>query len=121
MSTQRHPRRSDEEWLALIQECRTSGLSDKVWCNEHHIQPSNFYYHIRRLRAKSYEIPDALFLAGSSMQEVVPITFDDSIPFSSQTIETAVRIQIHGLQIEITNSACSDTIYHTLSALQKLC
>lgn len=29
---QRHPRRTDQEWMALIQECRTSGLTDKAWC-----------------------------------------------------------------------------------------
>ena len=54
----RHPRRSDEEWLNIIHECRTSGLSDKIWCEEHHIQPSKFYYHIRRLRAKACEITE---------------------------------------------------------------
>lgn len=54
----RHPRRSDEEWLNIIHECRTSGLPDKIWCEEHHIQPSKFYYHIRRLRAKACEITE---------------------------------------------------------------
>lgn len=46
----RNPRRTDEEWINLIQECRSSGLSDKCWCEEHHIHTSNFYYQIRRLR-----------------------------------------------------------------------
>ena len=54
----RHPRRSDEEWLDIIHECRTSGLPDKTWCEEHHIQTSKFYYHIRRLRAKTCEITE---------------------------------------------------------------
>ena len=54
----RHPRRSDEEWLNIIHECRTSGLSDKTWCEEHHIHTSKFYYHIRRLRAKACEITE---------------------------------------------------------------
>ena len=30
----RNPRRTDKEWLDLIQECRSSGLSDKCWCQE---------------------------------------------------------------------------------------
>ena len=34
----RHPRRSDEEWLNIIKECRTSGLPDKTWCLDHGIQ-----------------------------------------------------------------------------------
>lgn len=48
----KNPRRTDKEWLDLIQECRSSGLSDKCWCQEHHIHTSNFYYQIRRLRQK---------------------------------------------------------------------
>ncbi|MFR5148830.1 MAG: IS66 family insertion sequence element accessory protein TnpA [Ruminococcus sp.] len=53
----KNPRRTDKEWLNLIQECRSSGLSDKCWCQEHHIHTSNFYYQIRRLRQKACEIP----------------------------------------------------------------
>ena len=56
--TKRHPRRTDEEWMNLIQECRTSGLTDKEWCREHQIHSSNFYYHIRRLREMACEIPE---------------------------------------------------------------
>lgn len=29
---QKRIRRTDQEWLDLIQECRTSGLTDKEWC-----------------------------------------------------------------------------------------
>jgi hypothetical protein len=54
----RNPRCTDEEWLNLIQECRSSGLSDKCWCEEHHIHTSNFYYQIRRLRKMACDIPE---------------------------------------------------------------
>ena len=70
----RHPRRSDEEWLNIIHECRTSGLPDKIWCEEHHIQPSKFYYHIRRLRAKACEIKERKDTLPQK-QEVVPVSF----------------------------------------------
>lgn len=56
--TKRHPRRTDEEWMDLIQECRSSGLSDKSWCEEHHIHTSSFYYQIRRLRKMACKIPE---------------------------------------------------------------
>lgn len=55
---QRHPKRSDQEWMELIQECRTSGLTDKAWCERNHIQRSSLYYHIRRFRNMACEIPD---------------------------------------------------------------
>ena len=30
-------RRTEEDWFQLIQECRTSGLSDKEWCRQNNI------------------------------------------------------------------------------------
>lgn len=51
--------RTDEEWLSLIQECRSSGLTDKQWCEEHQICPSNFYYQIKRFRNRACEIPES--------------------------------------------------------------
>lgn len=72
---QRHPRRTDQEWMALIQECRTSGLTDKAWCEQHHIQRSNFYYHIRRFRSMACEIPDNPMSSCPEQHEVVAIDF----------------------------------------------
>lgn len=128
---QRQPRRSDQEWMNLIQECRSSGLSDRTWCEEHHIQPSSFYYHIRRLRKQACTIPESSEKISENRQEVVAVTFDELAeagPFSSKSdipsfspMETAVRIHYHGLQIDITNSAAGTTILNTLAALQKLC
>lgn len=125
----RHPRRTDEEWMNLIQECRSSGLSDKCWCEEHHIHTSNFYYQIRRLRKMACEIPEQAHSAFTKKPEIVQLSFvvpgpcppkeESSVVNGSP--ETAIRIIIHGFQVEITNAADSKTIFHTLSALQGLC
>ena len=125
----RNPRRTDEEWLNLIQECRSSGLSDKRWCEEHPIHTSNFYDQIRRLRNKACDIPEPASSSFSSKQEVVQVSFDEPAILSVQEKmsgipsfdETAIRITLHGFRIEITNAAASETIFHTLSALQRLC
>ncbi len=37
-------RRSDSEWLQIIQKCRQSGMSDSSWCEQHDI-----YNHIHVL------------------------------------------------------------------------
>ena len=124
--TQRNPRRTDEEWLSLIQECRSSGLSDKCWCEEHHIHTSNFYYQIRRLRKKACTIPEQLliFLLGDKGQ----LAFGEAVPCPSVSpavpeisSDTAVKIAYHGIQIEITNAAHRETISNILSVLQCLC
>ena len=75
--TTRQPRRSDQEWFDLIMECRQSGLSDKVWCEEHDIATSTFYNAVTRLRRKACDIPDkseakSVVDLTSRKQEVVP-------------------------------------------------
>jgi len=125
----RHPRRTDEEWLNLIQECRSSGLSDKCWCEEHHISTSNFYYQIRRLRKMACGIPKPVHPSPAKKQEIVQLSFDNLAECLvhgnpsgvNPSSETAIRITIPGFQIEITNAAASGTVFNTLSALQRLC
>ena len=63
----RHPRRSDEEWLNIIHECCTSGLSVQV-------RFGVLEYHIRRLRAKACEITERENTVPQK-QEVVPVSF----------------------------------------------
>ena len=50
----RNKRRTDEEWLSLIQQCRSSGFSDHVWCEQNDISINTFYNTVTRLRKKSY-------------------------------------------------------------------
>ena len=125
---QRKPRRTDEEWLSLIQECRSSGLSDKCWCEEHHIHTSNFYYQIRRLRKKACTIPEPIHSTFSGRQEVVQLAFGEETPCPSASLavpeissDTAVKMTYHGFQIEITNAAHRETISDLLSVLHSLC
>ena len=54
----RNKRRTDEEWLSLIQQCRSSGFSDRVWCEQNDISINTFYNTVTRLRKKSCMIPE---------------------------------------------------------------
>ena len=51
-------RRSREEWLQLITECRQSGLADNAWCAQNNIPLSSFYNAVTRLRKKACVIPE---------------------------------------------------------------
>ena len=95
---------------------------------EHHIHTSNFYYQIRRLRQKACEIPEPVHSSFSGKQEVVPLSFEEpavcpsSVQLKTDTIpDSVIKITYHSFQIEITNAADRETIFHTLSALQDLC
>lgn len=57
MTQSRANRRSQDEWLQLIQECRSSGLTDRTWCEQHGILVSSFYNAVKRLRKKACDIP----------------------------------------------------------------
>lgn len=80
MTQSRANRRSQDEWLQLIRECRCSGLSDRTWCEQHGILVSSFYNAVKRLRKNACDIPYvsnrrtyALDLTSANKQEVVQI------------------------------------------------
>lgn len=127
---QKRTRRTNEEWMNLIQECRTSGLTDRQWCMEHNIQPSSFYYHIRRFREMACDIPKSAALSSHvDTHEVVEISFDDPVIYQperkntihEQIFDAAVRIHVNDFQIDVSNNAAHETILATLSVLQRLC
>ena len=93
---------SDEKWLDLISECRSSGLSDKDWCMEHQIGISTFYYHVKRLCNKACSIPPAAVGAviPCQKQEVVELNFNpvSELPMNCSSEEitaTAIKISIN--------------------------
>lgn len=90
-------RHADDEWLSIINECRSSDDSDRIWRQEHHITLSTFYYQIRRLQKKPVAyIPVPVKSAGRA-QEVIQIDLCTQdrypVPLSAVTSpETAVKI-----------------------------
>ena len=130
MDYQQNLSESDRKWYDLIQQCRTSGKSDRQWLNENNISSPTFYYHVKQLRKKACEIPTSLYSVISEKQDVVPMVIQDLPPEKNSTMisetvsqsdETALRLIIHGVTVEITNKATPDTIQNTLSVLRYLC
>ena len=128
---QKRTRRSDQEWMELIQECRGSGLSDRAWCSEHDIPISTFYNRISYFRKRACNIPSPNRNTVQPSQQVVALSLveDTSItvePCGKQEAGAfpclpAVTLTIKGCRLEINNHAGRDTIRNTLLALQQLC
>lgn len=57
--TRYNPRRSQQEWLWLITDCRQSNMTDNAWCAQHHIPLNSFYNAVIRLRKKASAIPES--------------------------------------------------------------
>ena len=115
-------RRTADEQYRLIMECRSSGLSDFQWCNEHGINPGTFYNWVRRLRKKScYDIPPAAGWGNykpSEPQDIVKLEIDDQPVLPKETpqlpdtlldhittgsMEATVEIKLGSTLIRISN------------------
>ncbi len=42
-------------WLDVIRQCRASGLTNQVWCEQHDISLKSYYYWIAKIRKKALE------------------------------------------------------------------
>lgn len=124
----RSNKKSDSDWLDIIQECRTSGLSDSAWCHKNNIPSSSFYSAIKRLRCKACSIPAANNEIRNDIQEVVPISFNEPVTtyrtpatLESSVDNSAIQIVVNDYRIQISNSCAKETIKNTLLALREIC
>ncbi len=44
-------------WLDVIRQCRASGLTNQVWCEQHDISLKSYYYWIAKIRKLALEEP----------------------------------------------------------------
>ena len=90
-----------------------------------------FYYQIQKFRKRACEIPEShsKTTLTAQKQEVVQVTFEQpavsehpqSCLSKDAKADAAILVQINGFQIGITNAASESAIFHTLSALHRLC
>lgn len=112
MSNSRSASRSLGEWMALITECRQSGLSDAAWCEQQGISVSSFYNAATRLRKKACEIPEPVGKAPtpgltSNHQDVVRIDIQPERIDTSTHIDNShtIELKMDDVSIKISNSA----------------
>lgn len=127
---QKRIKRTDQEWLDLIKDCKTSSLKVKTWCEQHGITAKAIDYHARRLRQKGYTIPQRIPQTTYEKQEIVCLDISKSLSAGREEIPllnpwnanaAALRFDFQGTPIEISNHAARETIENTLLALRSLC
>ena len=42
-------------WLDVIQQCRASGLTNQIWCEQHDISLKSYYYWLSKIRKLALE------------------------------------------------------------------
>lgn len=125
------PSRSDEEWYNLIMNCRKSGMSDAQFCRANGIATSTLSCAIKRLRAKSYGIPehrdDDIHDLTTSKQDVVKVDIipdiqphRELIPEVAPHIDNSymIEISLEDVHISLCNGADPNLVARTLSAFR---
>ena len=109
MSNKRAPRRSLDDWMELVTECRQSGLTDAAWCEAQGISPSCFYNAVSRLRKRACQIPDPIGKAStldltSHKQDVVQIAIEPELSpaelFQDERSSSMYLNNSHTIEIE---------------------
>ena len=126
-----HSRRSDEEWYRIIMDCRKSGMSDAQFCHANNIAPSSLWSAIKRLRKKSFAIPQSadadIHDLTASKQDVVKVDIVNDIqppmeciPEVAPHIDNShmIEISLGDVHISLCNGADPDLVARTLSALR---
>lgn len=116
-----HPRRSGQEWLDLITDCRTSGMTISAWCKAHSIPKGSYESAVKRLINQGRLAPPQKTRTASSGRVVCisDPTADAYLEKSPGSI--ALILEIYGSRLEIMNHAAPETIRSTLTVLQELC
>ena len=120
----KHIIRTSEQWLELIHECQSSGMSERQWCILNDIPTSSYYYQMKKLRAEACDTLPADITPHTTVQkqEVVPVVFDDENNETYSSFSSpAITINIHGMSVSIHNGAERSVIENTISALKTLC
>ena len=130
--------KTDQEWLDVIQTCRTSGMTDKDWCRSNGISQTSLYRHINRLRKKDYALPGHGRVQLDKGHEVVPIEFDKITELDQKYVRlssevrsddisvsgiasSGVHVTAGKFRIDIDNDANISVLQDTLKILQRLC
>ncbi len=138
---------TEQKWFDLIQEARSSGLSDKAWCLQNHVPSSTFYYHVHKLRSIVADLPAARSTMAPEIHEVVRVEIldedDQGLPVSSYKKDPVIvqddpiiepdnnstpknsgfsaRLQVENFTVDISNSASERIILSVIKALKQSC
>ncbi len=127
----RKKHRTLDEWFALIQECRKSGMTDAQWCLANGISRHTFNKAITRLRKRSYVIPSRkpldVYDLTPSKQDVVKVDIVPDVQPPGEMIHKAVphidnshmiEITFGDIHISLSNGADPVLVSKTLSLLR---
>lgn len=108
------------QWTEIVRECRSSGQTVAVWCDENNIKPRNYYYWLKQVRTAACEALPSLQTENHS---IVPVSFplhqvnNQVSPPYVDSSSPAIIVRMDAISLEIHNTASIELIENTLRAL----
>ncbi len=100
-----------QEMTAIIQNCRSSGLSVKAWCKQNQVGEGAYYYWLKVIRN---EVLDG---KQEKRNEIVQV----ALPEMDLSSKEAILIKYQGISLEISAGTTSSDIVSILRAIKEVC
>lgn len=97
------------QWSTLVQECMSSGLKVKDWCQQNNISKDAYYYWLRKVREAACTSLNTNFVRVPD--EYIPSSFQSSFP-------TELTISIGSVTINVNSSTPQNLIRSTIQAIR---
>ena len=111
----------------MVMECRSSGLSDYMWCKQHDIQTSTFYSWVKQLKRDGANVPDRTYAEAyhvDTKPDIVKLEIVDELPMepapvipSITSTQCALEITIGKASIKVFNDANPKLLSQVMSCL----
>ena len=107
-----------EQWINLIRECQSSGMTVTSWCKQNGIVEQTYYKNLKKLREELIEnLPVPIEPEPQSPTVFKKLEVTTPLP----NTQAAVIIRLPQATLEITEGTSQQTIQAVLLALQSVC
>ena len=87
------------QWNALVQECMSSGLKVKDWCQQNNVSKDAYYYWLRKVREAACDSMEASF--ARVPEQCIPSSFHSSfsteLTISIGSVTITLILQRHNI------------------------
>ena len=93
-----------QNWAMVIQECNSSGLSNREFCRQRGISEKSYYYWLRKFRSQMAEV------AAPRLVQLEPAPVQDDM----------LQIQYRGAELKLPAGVDMDAVAALLRSIQSL-
>lgn len=105
------------KWAPIIQECRTSGMTVKAWCQENKVDEGQFFYWQRRVREEICASVQTTEKEQTTVFAPLPIQAYNKGTPQSDLFKPNLVISIGDYRLELGNQTSSELLEAVLKVI----